>query len=556
MVEKKLVNRFAAIYVRTSSEHQGEKASPDEQEADCRTLAEQNGLIVFKVYRDTEKYRVKGRLVEPSGTRADRPQLQELFKDAAAGQFGYVVAWREDRLYRGMRAMLEVLDIIQENQIQVLLARESFDPKMAPIKAWLAGMELEGMRERMSMGVKARLRSGKANTGQDRYGYRRNGEIIEIIEEEAQVVRWVFEWYIQGVKLNAIRQRLIEAHAPQKGSTTPRKIEWAITSIQSILKAAEAYFLGVKKQSRDGEVFEISAPPIIDAETYQRYLEVRKKNVKHPLHNYRHDYLLSGLIHCACGRKWAGRTQSFGKRKNSKGVEYERKTLSSTYYCTQMHKELIHEECPRTIGHLKADEYVWTKVNEAVENPEVLIMGARNHVEGLRNQAKNVTKDNERIQSQIDGLLMERKWVITQARKGSISEKDMEEQLAEISAQELALKKEMGTVADLDLLAALDGWEEKAREYFADLQAGLEELNAVPQTDEERLEQFEIKRRVVNTLVEQVTILKTRELKITFRLNLLALAQRYFSVDQVPQVGTYTRTPTCPSHPHPSGFSG
>ena len=65
-------------------------------------------------------------------------------------------------------------------------------------------------------------------------------------------------------------------------------------------------------------------------------------------------------------------------------------------------------------------------------------------------------------------------------------------------------------------------------------QAGLEELNAVPQTDEERLEQFEIKRRVVNTLVEKVTILINSELKITFRLNLLALVQRYFSVDQVP----------------------
>lgn len=132
----------------------------------------------------------------------------------------------------------------------------------------------------------------------------------------------------------------------------------------------------------------------------------------------------------------------------------------------------------------------------------------------------------------------------------------MEEQLAEISAQELALKKEMGTVADLDLLAALYGWEEKAREYFADLQAGLEELNAVPQTDEGRHEQFEMKRRVVNTLVEQVTIQKNRELKVTFRLNLLALAQRYFSVDQVPQAGTCTRKPASPVRPHPSGCGG
>jgi len=274
MNEIKPSNRLTAIYVRTSSEHQGEKASPDEQESECRALAQQNNLIVYKIYRDTEKYRVKGRLVDPSGTRVDRPQLLELQKDAAAGRFGYMIAWREDRLYRSMRAMLTVLDTIQDHHIQVLLARETFDPMMAPLKAWVASMELKGMRERMSMGVKARLRNGKANTGQDRYGYRRNGEIIEIVEEEARWVRKVFEWYNQGVKLMEIRRRLIEARAPQKGSTRLRKIEWAVTSIQSILQAADAYYRGVKKQSRDGEVFEIPAPPIIDSKTYERYVQL------------------------------------------------------------------------------------------------------------------------------------------------------------------------------------------------------------------------------------------------------------------------------------------
>ena len=109
--------------------------------------------------------------------------------DAANGKFDTIIAWREDRLYRGMRAMLSVLDTIQEHNIGVLLARETFDAKMAPIKAWVAQMELDGMKERMDMGVKARLRAGKANTGQDRYGYQRNGEIIEINEEEAKWVR-------------------------------------------------------------------------------------------------------------------------------------------------------------------------------------------------------------------------------------------------------------------------------------------------------------------------------------------------------------------------------
>jgi hypothetical protein len=64
-------------------------------------------------------------------------------------------------------------------------------------------------------------------------------------------------------------------------------------------------------------------------------------------------------------------------------------------------------------------------------------------------------------------------------------------------------------------------------------------LNAAPHTEGERREQFEIKRSTVNNLVEPVLIQKDRQLMITFRLDLLALAQHYDSVDRVPRVGTY-----------------
>jgi DNA invertase Pin-like site-specific DNA recombinase len=49
----------AVIYVRTSSESQAEKSSPAEQEADCRCLAVEKGLIIVRVYRDIEKYRAQ-----------------------------------------------------------------------------------------------------------------------------------------------------------------------------------------------------------------------------------------------------------------------------------------------------------------------------------------------------------------------------------------------------------------------------------------------------------------------------------------------------------------
>lgn len=53
----------AVIYIRASSETQGEKSSPVEQEADCRRLAKEKGLDVVRVYRDVEKYRVGRKLV-------------------------------------------------------------------------------------------------------------------------------------------------------------------------------------------------------------------------------------------------------------------------------------------------------------------------------------------------------------------------------------------------------------------------------------------------------------------------------------------------------------
>src|SRR5687768_12060503 len=227
------MNKKGVIYVRTSSEHQGEKSSPIEQEADCRKLAAEQGITVVNVYRDIERYRAKSKMVDPSGTRYDRPGLLAMLSDAEQGHFDVILAWREDRLYRGMRAMLMVLETIQEQKITVMLARETFDPKIAPLKAWVAQMELDGMKERMTMGVKARLRSGKANTGQDRYGYRRNGGSIDVVEEEAKWVQQIFAWYNDYVPVMEIRQRLIAADAPQKGSSVPRRIHWARSSIQA-----------------------------------------------------------------------------------------------------------------------------------------------------------------------------------------------------------------------------------------------------------------------------------------------------------------------------------
>ena len=86
------MSRRAVIYIRTSSETQGEKSSPLEQEADCRHLAQEKELQVVCVYRDVEKYRVGSKLVEPSGSRSDRLALQSMLKDASRDEFDVILA--------------------------------------------------------------------------------------------------------------------------------------------------------------------------------------------------------------------------------------------------------------------------------------------------------------------------------------------------------------------------------------------------------------------------------------------------------------------------------
>ncbi len=353
------MTRRAVIYIRTSSETQGEKSSPLEQEADCRRLAEESGLTVVHIYRDVEKYRVGNKLVEPSGSRSDRPGLLSMLKDATRDEFDVILAWREDRLYRGLRSMLTVLETVQEYKIDILLAKETFDSTIAPVRAWVAQMELESMKERMGMGVKARLKAGKANTGQDRYGYIRTGDKIQIVEEEAGWVRKIFEWYNQGIPLLQIRERLIAENAPQKGSIAPRHIQWARSSIQGILESAKEYAYGYKEQSRDGETYQTPVEPIIDIRTYELFKTQREKNKTNSPQPIRHDYLLSGHLKCACDLTWQARTATH--RRNRKGEWIERKTPIGTYFCPQPHKELRASDCPKTISTKQVESQVWEK---------------------------------------------------------------------------------------------------------------------------------------------------------------------------------------------------
>ena len=85
----------AILYMRVSTVDQ----HPESQLHDLRELARQRGYEIVHEYTD-----------RISGTKAKRPGLDELMRDARRGRFDVVLVWASDRLARSVRHFLEVLD--------------------------------------------------------------------------------------------------------------------------------------------------------------------------------------------------------------------------------------------------------------------------------------------------------------------------------------------------------------------------------------------------------------------------------------------------------------
>ena len=152
----------AAIYTRVSSQQQAgeDKTSLKTQLEDCRKLSEKSGLEVVAELQDIR-----------TGTDRKRPAFRELISMIEAKDIEAVVAWREDRLYRGFAVVPFYEAIAERPEFQVQLVGETFDRSMMAIKAGMAQHELDTTQQRMEGGMRARLRKGQVGSGRPKFGY-------------------------------------------------------------------------------------------------------------------------------------------------------------------------------------------------------------------------------------------------------------------------------------------------------------------------------------------------------------------------------------------------
>ena len=204
----------AVIYARFSSSGQNEQ-SIESQIRTCSEFAESQGYTIVKTYSDKAR----------TGTNDSRPSFQRMIKDAASGQFQYIIVYMFDRFARNRRDSIMYKEMLKQDYgIRVLSATQ-------PISDDEGGefyeMFLEWNDEKYSKRLSKRVRNGLDTSVENGtfcggyliYGYKIRKEpiagkrdkfikYVEIDEEQAEIVRYVFTEYDKGVTKQEIADAL------------------------------------------------------------------------------------------------------------------------------------------------------------------------------------------------------------------------------------------------------------------------------------------------------------------------------------------------------------
>ncbi|MGY3149612.1 site-specific DNA recombinase [Bradyrhizobium sp. USDA 3397] len=188
------------IYARFSSDRQKDR-SIDDQIALCRDLCTREGMAVISTFED--------RAISGAGA-INRPGFQALMRAAEAGLFDVIVAEDMDRLFRDQADYHTTRKHLDHLGIAIHTASGKVGKLDGALRALMSEMYVENLVLHTRRGLEGVIRDGR-HAGGRAYGYRavpsKPGE-LEIVEDEAEIVREIFARYIAGETPRAIAHDL------------------------------------------------------------------------------------------------------------------------------------------------------------------------------------------------------------------------------------------------------------------------------------------------------------------------------------------------------------
>lgn len=236
------------IYLRKSradseAEARGEEETLARHEKSLLELARKLKLKVSDIYRE----------VVSGETIAARPIMQKLLSEVEKGLWAGVLVMEVERLARGDTVDQGIMaQTFKYSETKIITPNKTYDPndefdeEYFEFGLFMSRREYKTINRRLQQGRLASVREGKYVANQPPYGYSRKkllqekGYTLEIISEQADIVRLIFEWYTKGelqtdhtyrrLGISLIAKKLNQLHLkPQKGDV------WVTSSIRDIL---------------------------------------------------------------------------------------------------------------------------------------------------------------------------------------------------------------------------------------------------------------------------------------------------------------------------------
>jgi len=323
------------IWAAVSSKPQAEesKASLPQQITDSRAVIERNEWAEvcepLVVDGHTRSYTGISPLLDAT---ADMPQYATLVELARSDSIDIVVCRSRDRLGRTDVLVSEIEGYLRTHGCQVysldMPARiqnpEEFRSNRDKAGLWTAAIErakaedeVATLQTRYQFGMRGRVQSG-LHPNNLPFGYRKGADGVGIIiEEEARLVRLIFDWYIAGVSARAIRDRL-----PQYANGRYPRSDAGVAKI-----IANPFYCGMVSWRRIDEgrrqkprsewvIAEGLHEAIIDSKVWEQAQRERRTRPGSGQRGAYTAYPLSGLVVCGlCGAAMTVQTtKSRGKR--------------------------------------------------------------------------------------------------------------------------------------------------------------------------------------------------------------------------------------------------
>lgn len=220
-----------AIYCRISRDVTGQGSGIDRQELECRNFAETNNLPVDEIYTDNDISAYSGKT---------RPAYRAMIERLKTGAHEGVIVWHVDRLYRRVRDLEELVELVEKTTITIRTVQAgdidlntATGRVVARLVAALANYEVEHMVERVLLSQRSRAVEGKYRGGYVPYGYRLGDTpgTLEVDPDTGPIVQEMARRILAGEPVLAISKDLNKRNIPTQNGK-----EWRASTVRRTVR--------------------------------------------------------------------------------------------------------------------------------------------------------------------------------------------------------------------------------------------------------------------------------------------------------------------------------